>query len=145
MESKHYYDGLPSRPILVARSGTTPWEAPTDPEDYSKLRQLGPAGNHPLSEVWNDELSLKVDTLLASMKVNWTSIDIVRIGIAEEHPPPVVLWIGVKPGSLSGSDGVIVVSKCKELLEEYNITDVDVEIRESMVWLQLGTSGTKPQ
>jgi hypothetical protein len=39
----------------------------------------------------------------------------------------------VKPTSLSGDDGVIVASKCKELLGEYNITDIEVEIRESIV------------
>ncbi|KAF8325423.1 uncharacterized protein EI90DRAFT_3019067 [Cantharellus anzutake] len=43
------------------------------------------------------------------------------------------IWIGVVPASLSGNDGVVVVSKCRELLEEYNIADVDVEIRESVV------------
>ena len=29
MEATHYYDGLPSRPVLVARTSTTPWEANT--------------------------------------------------------------------------------------------------------------------
>ena len=38
------------------------------------------------------------------------------------------------PASLSGADGVIVASKCRELLVENGITDVDVEIRESIVW-----------
>lgn len=35
------------------------------------------------------------------------------------------------PGSLSGDDGVVVASKCRELLAEHGITDV--EIRESVV------------
>jgi hypothetical protein len=67
------------------------------------------------------------------MEVNWTSIDVVRIGIEDEWYwyRPVVLWIGVTPGSLSGA---VVVRKCRELLEEYTIFDVDVEIRESIVW-----------
>jgi hypothetical protein len=32
MEAKLYYAGLPSKPVLVARTGI-PWEAPTGPEE----------------------------------------------------------------------------------------------------------------
>ena len=65
--------------------------------------------------------------------MEWTSIDIVRIGPAKEYYRPVILWVGVTPGSLSHDDGLVVASKCKALLEEHDITDVDVEIRESVV------------
>jgi hypothetical protein len=78
-------------------------------------------------------LALKVHTLLESMEVKWTSIDIVRIGYDGEPSAPVILWIGVIPVSLSGGDGIIVAHRCREILEEYRITDVDVEIRESVV------------
>ena len=134
MEAKNYYAGLPSRPILVARSSTTPWKPPTGPEADWELKELGPASSHALSKVWENGLAREVITLLDSMKVKFTSIDIVRIGTAEEYPFPVILWIGVTPGSLSGEDGVVVVSKCRGLLEKNNITDVDVEIRESVLW-----------
>jgi hypothetical protein len=66
------------------------------------------------------------------MKVKWTSTDVVRIGNTGEFSAPVILWIRVMPASLSGHDGVIVASKCRELLVEYEIADVDVEIRESV-------------
>ena len=69
------------------------------------------------------------------MKVKLTSTDIIRIGIAGECFAPVILWIGVRPRSLSGNDGAVVASKCKELLLEYNLVDVDVEIRESVAIL----------
>ncbi|KAF9782172.1 hypothetical protein BJ322DRAFT_1127031 [Thelephora terrestris] len=137
MEAKSYYAGLPSAPILVARSSTTPWVAPTGPEAYLQTKELGPVGRHAIREVWEDGLGSKICALLDSMKVEWTSIDIVRIGYDEEyttHTAPVVIWIGVTPASLSGNDGVAVVVKCQEVLEEYNLTDVDVEIRESVVW-----------
>jgi hypothetical protein len=69
------------------------------------------------------------------MEVKWTSVDVVRIGNAEEGMQfaPVILWIGVEPASLSGRDGVAVAFKCREILVEHDITDVDVEIRESVV------------
>ena len=43
MEAKFYYAGLPSCPVLVARTSTTPWEAPTGPEESWNLKELRPA------------------------------------------------------------------------------------------------------
>ena len=124
-EAKYYYTGLPSCPTLVARTSTTPWDR--------QPKELGPASHQALHKVWADGLSRKVSDLLKSRDVEWTSIDIVRIGPAEEYYRPVILWVGVTPGSLSHDDGLVVASKCKALLEEHDITDVDVEIRESIV------------
>ncbi|KZT04526.1 uncharacterized protein LAESUDRAFT_715565 [Laetiporus sulphureus 93-53] len=138
-EAIFYYAGLPSGPRLVARTGTTPWKEPTGPEAYRKLKELRPVGNHPLSEVWEDGLALKIHDLLDTMKVKWTSIDVVRIRDVETSSAPVILWIGVVPASLSGEDGVVVASKCRELLVEYGITDVDVEIRESVITRSAGS------
>jgi hypothetical protein len=63
------------------------------------------------------------------MKIKWTSIDIVRIGYDGEYSAPVILWIGVIPTSPSSGDGIIVARMCREILEEYRITDVGVEFR----------------
>ncbi|KAG8703591.1 hypothetical protein FRC08_002747 [Ceratobasidium sp. 394] len=131
-EAMFYYAGLPSGPPLVARTGIE-WEEPTGPEAYRVIRELRAVGNHALKKVWEDNLALKVHALLDSSEVKWTSTDIVRIRDVGEDFAPVILWIGVMPGSLSGNDGVVVASKCRELLEENGITDVDVEIRESVV------------
>ncbi|KAG8972565.1 hypothetical protein FRC05_009798 [Tulasnella sp. 425] len=138
MEAKFYYAGLPSAPRLVARTSTTPWEAPTGPEAYRKVKELRVVGNRALKlqEAWEGDLAPKLFALLDSMKVKVTSTDILRIGNAGESFAPVVLWIGVMPASLSGNDGVVVAYKCRELLLEYDITDVDVEIRESVRWPQ---------
>ncbi|EJD02794.1 uncharacterized protein FOMMEDRAFT_156139 [Fomitiporia mediterranea MF3/22] len=134
MEAKHYYDGLPSAPVLVARTSTTPWQEPSGPEAYRTAKELGTVYNHALSKAWNDNLAPKVFNLLDSMKIQWTSIDIVRIGNAGESFKPVILWIGVRPATLSGYDGLDVASKCRNILVEHDISDVDVEIRESVRW-----------
>ncbi|KAF8816767.1 hypothetical protein BYT27DRAFT_7206932 [Phlegmacium glaucopus] len=134
MEAKYYYNGLPSAPVLVARTSTTPWEEPTGPEAYHTAKELRPVFNHALTKVWEGNLAPKVLDLLDSMKVQWTSIDIARIGNPElQKPFPVILWIGVRPASLSGYKGLDVASQCKKLLIEHHITDVDVEIRESII------------
>jgi len=136
-ESVCYYAGLPSRPTLVARTGV-PWVAPTGPEAYSVYKELRAAGNHALKNIWEDNLALKIHAVLDLMKVKWTSTDVVRIKPVDESFAPVVLWIGVIPGSLSGDDGVVVAFKCRETLRENDITDVEVEIRESVVTQSAG-------
>jgi hypothetical protein len=133
-ESKLYYYGLLSRPPLVARSSTTPWKEPTGPDACCEAKEFRPVYNYALQGVWEAGLARDVIAVLDSMKVNFTGIDIVRIGIPEQSYFPVVIWIGVTPGSLSGEDGVVVVTKCRGLLDKHDITDVDVEIRESEVW-----------
>ena len=133
-----FYYGLPSGPVLVARTGATLWKAPTGPEAYRVIRELRAVGNHALEEVWEDNLALKLHALLNSMEVKWTSTDVVRIANEGESSAPVILWIGVIPNSLSGDNGVVVASKCRELLVEFNIADVDVEIRESVVTRSAG-------
>ncbi|KAJ1301764.1 hypothetical protein OPQ81_008993 [Rhizoctonia solani] len=133
LEATTYYAGLPSNPKLVARTGETPWKPPTGPEAYRVIKELRTVGNHALLKVWEDKLALDIHKVLDMMEVNWTSTDVVRIGKAGESLPPVVLWIGVVPGSLSTNDGFIVASQCRECLEAFNITDVEVEIRESVV------------
>ncbi|KDQ11235.1 hypothetical protein BOTBODRAFT_87441, partial [Botryobasidium botryosum FD-172 SS1] len=131
VEAMFYYAGLPSDPVLVARTSITPWEVPTGA--YWKRKWLHPVGKHALQGVWEGNLAPKLHALLDRMGVKWTSTDVVRIANAEESSAPVILWIGVAPASLFGSEGVAVAFKCRDLLAEYDIADVDVEIRESMV------------
>jgi len=142
-EAKLYYAGLPSCPPLVARTGTTPWKEPTGPEAYPRLRDLRVVGNHALQDVWEHPLAPELHTLLDSINVEWTSTDVVRIGYVGEPSAPIILWIGVKPSSLSGAVGVDVALECHNLLGKHNITDVDVEIRESVVTRLVGLDPPK--
>lgn len=134
MEARLYYAGLPSVPRLVARTGTTPWEAPAGllEGDY-KTKELHVVGDHAIKDVWEDKLGPRLHDLLEMTKVQWTSLDVVRIKTSGETQAPIVLWIGVMPTTLSGEDGANVAFKCQGLLGEYNINDIDVEIRESIV------------
>ena len=133
MEARLYYAGLPSIPLLVARTGSIPWEAPTSPEVDCQTKDLRVVGDHAIKDVWEDKIAPRVHELLDSMKVQWTSTDVVRIGITGEVMAPVILWIGVMPRTLSGADGADVAFKCRDLMGDYDINDVDVEIRESIV------------
>lgn len=131
MEAFSYYAGLPSRPKLVFRTGTTPWVDPTGPEEYPELKELKPVFGHKIATVWKN-LGNKVYHYLDLLKIMWTSIDVVRFAKVGEAPGPVVLWIGVTPKSLSGNEAYTAGLGCLTLLEEFDITDVEVEFRESV-------------
>ena len=101
-------------------------------------KELKAVGNHALNDIWEDTLAPLVLDILESEKVKFTSVDVVRIGEVGEPSPPVILWIGVLPESLTPVDGLDVALQCKELLEKNSIVDVDVEIRESIVTRSAG-------
>ncbi|KAJ7813636.1 hypothetical protein B0H13DRAFT_2293953 [Mycena leptocephala] len=90
------------------------------PRGVPEAQGLRPVGAHRIRDVWEDNLAPKLHNLLDSM-------------ICGESAAPVVLWIGVVPSSLSGKDGVIVASKCREVIVENDIDDVEVEIRDSII------------
>lgn len=141
LERGTYYAGLPSRPPLLARSDatTTPWQRPTGFEAYSQRKELRPVGEHALNDgVWETKYAPHVLRLLESEGVLYTSVDVVRIAnVPNYRSRPgeighIVLWIGVIPQTLDHAKGLAVALKCKEYLEQNGITDVDVELRESV-------------
>ena len=138
LAAKHCCHGLHSKPVLVARTGTDTWEPPTGPEAYLRRKELRTVGNHPLKAVWEDNLALQIHNILESKGVKWTSTDVARIGFVGESVTPILIWIGVKPDTLSGEDSLTVAKKCKQLLIANRILDVEVEIRESVVIRYVG-------
>jgi hypothetical protein len=144
LEAQLYYDGLPSKPRLIARTGPS-WEAPSGPEAYPRLKELKIPGNHGIFEVWEDNLAFKVHAILDQNDVDWSSTEIVRIGYVDEPSGNVILWIGVwRPDRRRGSTplsydiAINVALKCKKLLEQYGIMDIDVELRESDIIQTVG-------
>ena len=136
-EATSYYAGLPSSPILVYRSSTTPWKRPTGPEAYLERKELKPVFNQKLVNIWH-VLGPKVCDCLDSKQVMWTSVDIVRFAKVGEAPGPIVLWIGVMPQSLSSEDAHTAAIGCLQCLELFQLTDVEVEFRESIFTRSVG-------
>jgi hypothetical protein len=138
VEAQYYYYRLPSQPRLVARSSSNVWVEPTGPEPYRDLlsKESSPIGLHPLRKVWEDVVGPAIIDYLDDKKVKWTSLDPVRMGYVGVSSPPVIVWIGVVPDSLSAKDGVEVATRCKDILTTHNINNVHIEIRESEVIYQ---------
>ncbi|CUS13998.1 unnamed protein product [Tuber aestivum] len=144
IEANLYYYGLYSRPILVARTSTTLWKPPVCPPGYPSAKWLRTVGNHPLGNIWEGNLAPQIHKILESRAVKWTSTDVARIGLVGELLPPVIIWIGVQPATLSREDGHAVAMACKALLVENQISNVEVEIRESVVTQYAGPKLLKP-
>ncbi|TEB15816.1 hypothetical protein FA13DRAFT_1804881 [Coprinellus micaceus] len=70
---------------------------------------------------------------LVARAVQYTSLGPVRIGPRSDAAPPVIIWVGVAPGSISGERGVEIAVGLRALLLANDITDVHVEICESLV------------
>ncbi|KAL6351692.1 hypothetical protein LRP88_15031 [Fusarium phalaenopsidis] len=147
-ERDHYYEGLPSRPRLVARSSVTPWRGAIPPERsryYQK--RLAHVGKHPIVESWNSssaEGSLRASVLDALSGTDWTAIDILRVGYADDLPMPVVLMISVIPNAGLFEKSLAIVRRCKQLLDGAGFDDVECEIRESQVSNLLRSSSALP-
>lgn len=100
---------------------------------YNKPKVLRTVGNQVIKDVWEGCLSCEITKHLESLKVVWTSVDVVQISYVEESLHPVILWIGIQPETLSVEDGTELACSCWEIIIQCGIIDVDVEIRESLV------------
>ncbi|KAF5637951.1 hypothetical protein F52700_4654 [Fusarium sp. NRRL 52700] len=136
-ESCVYYRGLPGGPNLVARFTTTPWDGPvSDFDEYGRI--LDPVEKHAVVPLWNDSTGpLRCNILEAVADIDWNAIDILRCSSThykDRHlVRPVILFVSVEPESTAWSNGRAVALKCREILREHGIKDVDVEIKESRI------------
>jgi hypothetical protein len=137
IETDGYYYGLPSRPRLVARSSGEPWRrsAPGYPT-FPQMKALSIVGKHPIRDAWDAKFQEEIIEALGATR--WTSIDILRIGYAglsgRGAPRPVVLWIGVRTGSLTWDEGMTIVEACVSPLRQRHSIDGLTEINRSQFY-----------
>ncbi|KAG9093365.1 hypothetical protein FRC06_011546, partial [Ceratobasidium sp. 370] len=159
-EAQSYYAGLPSEPLLVYRTGKAPWSPPRWPEAQRRYKELRGVFDHPITKVWHKDLA---------WKIRFTTIDVVRFKKVEvdEAPEdeegedeegedretvkakkpvlsPVTIWIGVFPGSTTPTAAHHAAQSVLALLQNYQITDVDVDFRESIYTRNVGPRLLKP-
>ncbi|KAK1990391.1 hypothetical protein LX36DRAFT_675934 [Colletotrichum falcatum] len=130
-ERDSFYNGLPSRPKLVARSSTIPLRLGLDGWS-SERKMLTVVGEHAIVSKWNDEpSSLRNDILgiLTRQKVDWQAVDILRIGYADDEMP-VILSISVSAGT-PWEMGNSVARDCRQALVGHGLDDVHCEMKES--------------
>ncbi|KAI0086259.1 hypothetical protein BDY19DRAFT_962251 [Irpex rosettiformis] len=139
-EASGYYARLPSNPRLVARTGSKTWGESKDGCFRGPgTKELSVVVNHKLNTIWEFQVAPKVQACLNELRVRWTSLDVVRISeIEDSRMTAIVLWIGVKPNSIDGDHARVSVFRCLDVLKEFDIDDVEVEMRESLVFRSAG-------
>lgn len=115
----------------MARSNfATPWSQQWS-EGYIVRKVISVIGKqHVVQDILDNYDPDKIMTCLAD--IDWTTIDVVRIGTQHSTSDPIILWVGVVPGSLSWQKGVEVACHCHRVLWEAGL-DMHCEIRESIV------------
>lgn len=135
-----YYNGLPSNPKLVARTSIEPWKI-NYVQSYQVLKTLDPVGKHPIVPLWNDSQGpLRQSILEAVDHVQWTALDFLRLGYERIEDDsgillqnPVTLLVSVEPTSTSWSVGLSLALKCRDILRQHFIHDIEVEVKESVI------------
>ncbi|KAG7411021.1 hypothetical protein Forpe1208_v009817 [Fusarium oxysporum f. sp. rapae] len=112
-----------------------------DPPDGYKCTSY-PSTCHAIRGPWNDpQSSLRRQIIESLGDMSWFDIDILRFGYAESYEAledrstcPVTILISVKVGSTTFEQGHAAVLKCKRILDEFDLSDVEVGIQEARRW-----------
>jgi hypothetical protein len=143
-ERTTYYNGITGdrdHPELVYRSDflTTPFPKPVGRYAHIPVKSLRGVHNTPLNGVWKS-VGPKIVELITARKINWSSVDPARFFThatpGEEEKGslgPVVIWLGVIPGSTSSDAAHEVSQEILTLLREHGVKDAVVEWREAVL------------
>ncbi|KAG6862623.1 hypothetical protein C0993_002330, partial [Termitomyces sp. T159_Od127] len=138
-ERTSYYNGIAANddhPEVIYRSDfhSTPFPRP----DGTTIPVKSTRGvfNTSLNDVW-DTISPQICDLIQARKINWSCIDPARFFTYAHGEDtigsvgPVVIWIGVIPGSTSADTAHEVSAEILALLSKHGVEDVVVEWREA--------------
>lgn len=133
LEAEWYYCGIPSTPRLIARTGVAQFELRKGDTDPSPFKVICRVGAHEIAQLWNHgTLSSLIMDALSS--IEWNTIDVVRIGYAKGDHFPVTLLVSVTPDSTGWPEGQAAVDRCEKVLHSQHLSDVNVEIKEGVVF-----------
>lgn len=167
-EQNLYYHGFRSCPKLVARSSQSPWTVKkvyNGTWEHWANKSPRPVGAHPIADLWNSsgsdsgsdsgsgsgpgsETTLRSQITNVADELGWSTIDILRIGYLRCNSVPqltedeikgsVILLLGVEPNTTSWDKAISVALRCKRILEDKGIHDVECEVSEGE-FVQLAT------
>ncbi|KAI1765222.1 hypothetical protein GGR53DRAFT_465567 [Hypoxylon sp. FL1150] len=134
-ERDEYYLGLAGKPRLVARTSQDEWSLPARGREWDTRprKRYAPVLQYRQPEIvsrWSKDLTL---ALVRALKdCSWTYFYPIRIGRDDTIPQeyPTILLIAVENDSLQWDKGISIALKCRTILRDFKIADVEVEIRE---------------
>ena len=142
-ERTSYYNGITGdgdHPDLVYRSDflATPFLKPVGRHAPLPVKSLRGVFDTPLNGIW-DVVGPQIRDLIKARKIDWSSIDPARFfthaPLGEEAKGslgPVVIWVGVIPGSTSADTAHEVSQEILALLLKNGVEGVVVEWREAV-------------
>ncbi|KAJ3545444.1 hypothetical protein NMY22_g2435 [Coprinellus aureogranulatus] len=134
-----YYYGISGKqggqPELIYRSDflTTPFPKPRGESTTIPFKLVRCSLGTPLGRIWNGDAGLLVISLLKEKQVKWRTLNAVRFRTQLEESGdegttgPAVVWIGVKPGSISADRAHDVSQYILAHLLERGVDDAVVE------------------
>ena len=143
-ERKAYYNGITGdrdHPHLVYRSDflATPFPRPVGRYGQIPVKSLRGVFDTPLNGVW-DTVGPQIRDIIKAKNIHWSSIDPARFfthaplgGDVKGSLGPVVIWIGVTPGSTSIDIAHEVSQEILTLLQKNGVNGVVVEWREAVL------------
>ena len=145
-ERTSYYNGITGdgdHPDLVYRSDflTSPFPKPVGRHAHIPIKSLRGVFDTPLNGVW-DAVGPHIRDLFKARQIRWSFINPARFfthaPLGEESEDakgslgPVVIWVGVIPGSTSADTAHEVSQEILALLLKNGVEDVVVEWREAV-------------
>ena len=139
-ERTSYYNGITGNsdhPELVYRSDllTTLFPKPVGRYAHVPVKSLRGVFDTPLNGVWHT-VGPQIRDLIKAQRINWSSVDPARFFTQGEEEKgslgPVVIWVGVIPGSTSSETAHKVSQEILALLRKNGVEDAVVEWREAV-------------
>ncbi|KAI1270908.1 hypothetical protein F5Y07DRAFT_393159 [Xylaria sp. FL0933] len=138
-EKNGYFYGLAGRPRLVARTSTERWTEPQHPVGWDERlvqtrKRYLPIKDDEIVSKWNNDLSSSI--IKALNGCTWNYFFPIRIGLVSEYglaqgQSSTVLLVAVEDDSLQWEEGIATALKCRKILHQFRVSDVEVEICES--------------
>ncbi|CVL12934.1 hypothetical protein FPRO06_13152 [Fusarium proliferatum] len=148
-ERRGYFHGLPSSPLLVARSSAAAWSR-LNYSGFPEEKKMAVATGHAIQQPWNEPNSpLQGSIMKALENLNWTAIDILRIRsnkhLTREKVGQVMMLITVPENSTTFNQGYEAVCTCKSILENMGLGDVEVEMKEGKLFRSISAPLRPPE
>jgi len=137
-ERTPYYNGITGDgdcPELVYRSNalTASFPKPVGRFGQVPVKSIHGVFDTPLNKVW-DIVGSRIRDIIKAHGIEWSTIDMT----------PVVVWIGVRPGSTSANTAHDVSKQILALLQNHRVEGVVVEWRETVVQRLAGPPLLRP-
>ncbi|EUC55810.1 hypothetical protein RSOL_138110, partial [Rhizoctonia solani AG-3 Rhs1AP] len=127
---------MPPKLVYCTGSSAQPFIMPKDPDTYPLPKEACKIYGNKLNLIWGI-VRPKVCNLLNALKPAWTTVNGVcfQTNTTNNSKPtlsPVVIWISYQRNLLEAKQAFNMANDILNILQEFNIDNVEVELQESL-------------